>query len=455
MASAPAPGPTAGLAGETPEAIARIAHVVRGEPDLDSLLDLVGTARLVLIGGASHGSHELYDLRAALTRKLISQRRFAGVAVEGDWLDALRVDRYVRRQGDDETAYDALAAFERFPTWMWRNTEVAAFLEWLRMWNAHRNAGHRAGFYGLDLYSLHASIRAVLSFLDETDPVIAKAARERYSCFDHVSGAADHHDGQAPFGVAGTCEHEVVAQLVEVQRRHAARSGRMPNGGGWFHAMQNTHVLKDAEAYYRAMFGVRSVAWNLRDTHLADTLDLLAEHLGRRCRPASLVVWAHNSHTGDARATAMGDRGEVSLGQLMRQRHPGEVALIGMTTHTGLVRCAHDWDEPAVEGRVPPSLPGSWEALFHTAGLSRFYVTAAALNRSVGERAERLHRTIGVMYRPEAEQRSHHYHTRLADQFDIVLHVDTTHAVTPLEAPPPMIERAVTHDLPEPIRART
>jgi erythromycin esterase-like protein len=451
IASGPAPGP----AGDPPEAISEIAHVVHGEQELEQLLDVVGASRLVLIGGASHGSHELYDLRAALTRKLISQRRFAGVAVEGDWLDALRVDRYVRRQGDDETAYDALAAFERFPTWMWRNTEVAAFLEWLRRWNAHRDAEHRAGFYGLDLYSLHASIRAVLSLLDETDPAIAKAARERYSCFDHVSGAAERHEGQAPFGVASTCEHDVVAQLVEVQRRHAARSGRMPNGGGWFHAMQNTHVLKDAEAYYRAMFSGRSVAWNLRDTHLADTLDLLADHLGEPGRPASLVVWAHNSHAGDARATEMGGRSELSLGQLMRQRHPGEVALIGMTTHTGLVRCAHDWDEPAVSERVPPSLPGTWEALFHDAGLSRFYVTAAALRRSVGDRGDRLHRTIGVMYRPEAEQRSHHYHTRLADQFDIVLHVDTTHAVTPLEAAPPMIDRAVTHDLPEAMRART
>jgi erythromycin esterase-like protein len=448
-----APGVTPGPVGETPEAIARIARVVHGEQELDQLLDLVGTARLVLIGGASHGSHELYDLRASLTRKLISQRRFAGVAVEGDWLDTLRVDRYARRQGDDESAYDALTAFERFPTWMWRNTEVAAFLEWLRMWNSHRNAEHRAGFYGLDLYSLHASVRAVLSFLDEADPAIAKAARERYGCFDHISGA-EHHEGQASFGVPGSCEREVVAQLVEVQRRHAARSGRMPNGGGWFHAMQNTHVLKDAEAYYRAMFGGRSVAWNLRDTHLADTLDMLADHLGERGRPASLVVWAHNSHAGDARATAMGGRGEVSLGQLMRQRHPGEVALIGMTTHTGMVRCAHDWDEPAVSEHVPPSLPGSWEELFHDAGGARFYVTAAALRRTVGERADRLHRTIGVMYRPEDEPRSHHYHTRLAEQFDVVLHVDTTHAVTPLETEPPIMERAVTHDLPEPTRPR-
>jgi len=450
MASGMAPGPV----GAPPEAIARIAHVIGGDQELDQLLDLVGTARLVLIGGANHGSHELYDLRASLTRKLISQRRFAGVVVEGDWLDTLRVDRYVRRHGDDESAHDALAAFERFPTWMWRNTDVAAFLEWLRLWNSHRNAEYRAGFYGLDLYSLHASIRAVLSLLDETDPAIASAARERYSCFDHVSGAAEHHEGKAAFGVTGACEQEMVAQLVEMQRRHAARSGRMPNGGGWFRAIQGTRVIKDAEAYYRAMFGGRSLAWNLRDTHLADTLDMLANHLGEPGRPASLVVWAHNSHVGDARATAMGGRGELSLGQLMRQRHPGEVALIGMTTHTGSIRCAHDWDEPVTSGRVLPSLPGSWEELFHHAGAPRFYVTAASLRNVVGAGADRLHRTIGVVYRPEDERRSHHYLTRLADQFDIVLHVDTTHAVTPLEAAPTMIERAVTHDLPETTRAR-
>ena len=415
--------------GETPATIAQIARPIGGEQELDQLLDLVGTARIVMIGEASHGTHEFYDLRASLTRKLIAHHGFNAVAIEGDWPDALRVDRYVRRQGDDDGAHDALAAFERFPSWMWRNTDVALFIDWLRGWNGQRGPEQRAGFYGLDLYSQHASIRAVLSFLDEADPAAAQTAREGYACFDHAGGDPQYYGMEAQFGLADTCEDEVVAQLVEMQRRHAARSGRMPGGDGWFHAMQNAHVIKDAEAYYRAMFGGRSASWNLRDTHMGDTLDLLAAQLGPKGVPAKLVVWAHNSHVGDARATAMGAGGELTLGQLMRHRHPREVMLIGMTTHTGAVRCAREWDGQSMPERVRPSLPGSWEALFHDTGLPRFYVTAAALARVAGAGAARLHRAIGVVYRPDTERLSHYYEARLAEQYDLVIHVDVTHAV--------------------------
>jgi len=436
-----------GAVGETPEAIARIARPIRGEQDLDQLVELLGHARLVLIGDASHGTHELYDLRGSLTRRLISRHGFAAVAIEGDWPDALRVDRYVRQHGDDQSPHDALAAFARFPAWMWRNGDVAAFLDWLHAWNSHRGAEQRVGFYGLDLYSQHASIRAVLSVLDEADPDAAWVARRRYGCFDHVGGDPEHHGVRARLGLAAALEVEVVTQLIEMQRRHAARSGRMPNGDGWFHAMQNAHLIKDAEAYYRALFSGRGASWNLRDTHMADTVDLLAAHLAGRGRLARIVVWAHNAHVGDARATAMGARGELTLGQLMRERHPGEVALIGMTTHTGSVRCARGWDEPGVIERVRPSLPGSWEELFHDAGAPRFYVTATGLRRVVGERTERLHRGIGVVYRPESERRTHYDRARLADQFDLVIHVDTSHAVNTLAAAAPAPQPTGEQDL--------
>ena len=438
-----------GPGGEPSDAIARIARPIHGEADLDQLLDLVGTARIVMIGEASHGTHEFYDLRAALTRKLISQRGFAAVAIEGDWPDVMRVDRYVRGHGDDESAPDALGAFERFPSWMWRNTDVAMFAEWLRRWGTQRSPERRAGFYGLDLYSLHASIRAVLSFLDEADPAAAELARERYACFDHVGGDPEEYGMRAQLGLADSCEDEVVAQLVEMQRRHAARSGRTPSGDGWFHAMQNAHVIKDAEAYYRAMFGGRGASWNLRDTHMADTLDMLGAHLGEAGRPARLVVWAHNSHVGDARATALGDAGELTLGQLMRQRHAGEVALIGMTTHAGTVRCAPAWGAPGVLEVVRPSLDGSWEQQFHDAGPPRFYVTSAAIKRVIGERVEHLHRAIGVVYRPDTERQSHYYAARLADQYDLVIHVDTTHAVKPLDGAATVPPAAGEPELPE------
>ncbi len=432
------------------EAIARIARPILGEQALDDLVIRMSSARIVLIGEASHGTHEFYDLRASLTRKLISQHGFAAVAVEGDWPDALRVDRYVRQGGDDETASAALASFERFPTWMWRNTDVSAFIDWLHRWNQSRAPDQRAGFYGIDLYSLHASISAVLSFLGEADPDAAKIARERYACFDHLGDDPQHDGMQAQLRLAHSCEEEVMAQLVEMQRRHAARSGRTPAGDGWFHAMQHAHVVKDAEAYYRAMFAGRSASWNLRETHMADTVDLLATQLGKPEHPAKLVIWAHNAHVGDARATAMADSGELTLGQLMRQRHPGEVALVGMTTHAGTVRCAVGWDEPAIVEAVRPGLPGSWESVLHDVGQPRFYLTASQLRAAVGEAAvepRRLHRAIGVIYRPETERRSHYYAAHLADQFDLVIHVDETHAVRPLApVPPPPRHRDLAAD---------
>lgn len=426
--------------GEVPEAIARIARPLRGDGDLDHLLDLVAPARIVLLGEASHGSHEFYDLRATLTRKLIADRGFTAVAIEGDWPDAMRVDRYVRHAGDDASASEALAGFERFPAWMWRNADVASFVEWLHGHNGHLPAAERAGFYGIDLYSLFASMAAVVAFLDQVDPRAAARARERYACFDHVGHDPRQYGLQTHFGLASDCEDEVVAELVELQRRWAARSRYGPEGDAWFLAMENAHVVRDAEAYYRTMFGGRNAAWNLRDTHMADTLDVLVDHLGTARHPAKLVVWAHNSHVGDARATEMGKDGQISLGQLVRQRRPEHVALVGFTTDHGTVQCARDWDEPGRRERVRASLPGSWEELFRETGIERFAVSAAALRDVVGEHTERLHRAIGVVYRPETERRSHYYHSRLAEQYDLIIHLDESHAVHPLphpEAPAP------------------
>ncbi len=418
--------------GEVPEAVARIANPLRSDDDLDRLAEQLAPSRFVLLGEATHGTHEFYDLRATITRKLIEHHGFRAVAIEGDWPDALRVDRYVRGAGDDESATDALSGFARFPTWMWRNSDVVSFVAWLRHHNDAVRSEDRAGFYGIDLYSLHASIAAVLSYLDEVDPAAASEARTRYACFDH---AIDPHryGMQAHFGSRPDCEDEVVAQLVELQRRRAARSGRSPSGEAWFHAMQNAHVVRDAEAYYRTMFAGRTASWNLRDTHMADSLELIADHLGGGA--AKLVVWAHNSHVGDARATEMGDEGQLTLGQLVRSRHPSDCALVGMTTDHGVVECADDWDEPGKRERVRAALPGSWEELFHASGVGRFTVTSAAIKQAMGD-AERLHRAIGVVYRPTTERRSHYYHTRIADQYDLVLHVDETHAVHPLDRVP-------------------
>jgi erythromycin esterase-like protein len=332
---------------------------------------------------------------------------------------------------------------------MWRNEAVATFVEWLRGHNARRVTEERAGFYGIDLYSMHASMAAVLSFLDEVDPQAAARARARYACLDHAHGDPQQYGLNAHLGLQLDCEQEVLDQLVEMQRRRAARSGLTPGGDAWFHAMQNAHVVRDAETYYRTMFAGRTASWNLRDTHMADSVDLLATQLGTGGAPAKLVVWAHNSHVGDARATEMGDDGQISLGQLMRQLHPDEVALIGMTTDHGAVECAHDWDESGTRERVRPSLPGSWEELFHDTGIARFMVTSAALRRTVGDSVRRLHRAIGVVYRPESERHSHYYESRLADQYDVIIHIDETHAVRPLDRPMPAPAPATETEPPE------
>jgi erythromycin esterase-like protein len=419
--------------GEVPEAIHAIARPIYGEAELDELAMLVAHKRLVLIGEASHGTHDFYDLRASITRRLITEHGFSAVAIEGDWPDALRVDRYVRHQvSDDETADAALGGFERFPRWMWRNEDVERFVSWLFGHNGELPPERRCGFYGLDLYSLHASMHAVIQYLDDNDPDAAKRARERYACFDHVAGDPQQYGMQAHLGIGPRCEAEVVAQLVEMQRRKIARSGRSPAGDAWFHAVQQAHVVRNSESYYRAMFGGRTASWNLRDTHMADTVDLLANHLGDGA-PPKMIIWAHNSHVGDARATEMGEDGQITLGQILRQRHPNETALVGMTTHSGAVIAAYDWEEPGERETVRPGLPGSWEELFHESEIPRFFTTAAQLRRAVGEHVDRLQRAIGVVYRPETERRSHYLHARLADEFDLLVHVDETRALEPLD----------------------
>ena len=356
------------------DAIASTVQLIHGDAQLDQLAARLASSRIVMLGEGTHGTHEFYDLRAALSRRLIARHGFTAIAIEGDWPDALRVDRFVRGHGEDPRADDALGGFARFPRWLWRNDDVRSFASWLRQVNVARPPERRVGFYGLDLYSLHASMKAVLSYLDEVDPAAAARARARYACFEHVADP-EAYGARASLGVARDCEDAVVAQLTEMQVRYAARSGKSPRQDAWFHAMQEAHVVRDAEAYYRAMFGAHDRSWNLRDTHMADTLDLLASHLGGK-----IIVWAHNSHVGDARATEMGaDDGHLTLGQLVRERHPGQSALVGFTTYDGMVIAATDWDLPYARETIRPALGGSWEALFHATGLPRFVVSTEAL----------------------------------------------------------------------------
>ena len=405
--------------------------------DYDPLMGRIGQARFALLGEASHGTHEFYRERAEITKRLIKEKNFIAIAVEADWPDAYRVNRYVRGLSDDIDGIDALSDFRRFPTWMWRNTVVVEFIEWLR---AHNDAlapdAPKVGFYGLDLYSLHASMKAVMRYLEKVDPEAARRARERYSCFDHFGADTQAYGLMTHLNLSKSCEEEVINQLVELQRRagqYAQGDGQAANEA-FFYAEQNARLVKNAEAYYRSMFLEEISSWNLRDRHMAETLDTLVHHLGRNGESAKLAVWEHNSHLGDARATDRARRGELNVGQLTREKHGRDAVLVGFTTYNGTVTAASDWGKPAERKRVRPALAGSYEHLFHSTQLSRFLLIWND-SETLAERLRgpRLERAIGVIYRPETERQSHYFNAQLPQQFDAVLHFDETRAVQPLE----------------------
>lgn len=397
------------------------------EPDYSRLLARIADSSIVLLGEASHGTHEFYEQRAHLTKLLIEEKGFHAVAAEADWPAALRVHRYLADDSTDETPEAALGDFHRFPTWMWRNTVMLDFVEWLK--------GRDVGFFGMDLYSLYASIEAVLGYLDRVDPEAAARARLRYSCFEHFGADPQEYGYATTAGIVESCEDDVVRQLMELQQKaaeYARRDGRVAEDE-FFFAEQNARLARNAERYYRSMFKGRVSSWNLRDQHMAETIQQLVAHLGKRVRRPKLVVWAHNSHLGDARATEMGWQGELNVGQLVRERFGDQAYLVGFSTFEGTVTAASEWDGPAQRKRVRPGLPGSYERLFHEAGEPSFWLDLHAPPLREALRAERLQRAIGVIYLPRSERQSHYFHARLSEQFDAMLHFDTTSAVRPLE----------------------
>jgi erythromycin esterase-like protein len=415
----------------------RQAWHLTGEPgQYQPLIDGVRDARVVLLGEATHGTHEFYRERAFITRRLIAECGFTAVAVEADWPDAYRVNRYVRGDSRDVDAVDALKDFGRFPTWMWRNADVLDFVGWLRTYNDARPANSRAGFYGLDLYSLRASAQAVLTYLAKVDPDAATRARARYACFDRFGDEMQQYGHAAAFGMDRSCEREVVAQLMELHKQRAeyvTRDGRVAPDD-FFFAEQNARLVRNAEAYYRTMFRGQVESWNLRDRHMAETVGELLAFLDHRQADTRLVIWAHNSHLGDARATQMGDLGELNVGQLMRQKFGEKAALVGFTTHSGTVTAASQWDGPAHRRHVRPALPGSYERLFHDVGVPRFLLNLRGDSTLADAlKGPMLERAIGVLYLPETERQSHYFGARLSTQFDYVLHFDETRAVEPLE----------------------
>jgi erythromycin esterase-like protein len=414
------------------------AHpLATGPQAYDRLLQRIGDAHYVLLGEASHGTHEFYRDRVDITKRLVTEKGFAAVATEADWPDAYRVDRYVRDESRDATARDALGGFRRFPAWMWRNDDVVALVEWLRAHNDALPKGvPRVGFYGLDLYSLRTSMEAVLQYLEKVDPAAASRVRQRYACFDHFGGNEQVYGFMTGSGATESCEQAVVEVLVELRRRAAesAARDRRQTDDDVFSAAQNARVAVSAEAYYRTMFRGNVSSWNLRDTHMVETLEAVVAHLARQMPAPKVVVWAHNSHLGDASATEMGQRGELNVGQLVRARHGADAVLVGFTTHHGRVTAASKWGGIAERKHVRPALRDSFEATFHETRVGRFLLTWREGDALIDDlRNPELERAIGVIYLPETERQSHYFWARLADQFDAMVHTDETRAVRPLE----------------------
>ncbi|MDB5612939.1 MAG: Erythromycin esterase [Devosia sp.] len=423
----PLPADDATLVGMLREAALPLASL-DDESSFSAPFSAFGKARVVLLGEASHGTSEFYRARAAITRRFIEKHGFNIVAVEADWPDAGRVDRYVRNRAGGE--YDE-HVFARFPTWMWRNREVGEFVDWLRGYNSHQPAEGQTEFRGLDVYSLRSSIAQVLHYLDKADPDAAALARRRYGCLSPFQAEPGWYGRAVLTGEHDACEDAVTAQLQELLLRQLDDAG----GEDLFDATQNARVVQAAERYYRLMFRGSTQSWNMRDTHMFDMLQTV---LKARGPDAKIVVWAHNSHIGDASATEMGWDGQLNIGQLCKAEFGSSAVTIGFGTHHGTVAAADDWDEPMQVMSVVPSRPGSVERLFHQTGHS---ASLTDLRENAGLRhalsAPRLERAIGVVYRPDTELQSHYFKAVLPNQFDAYVWFDETSAVTPLPSDAP------------------
>ncbi|WP_062309837.1 erythromycin esterase family protein [Polynucleobacter sinensis] len=404
----------------------------------EPLMSSIGDCRFVLLGEASHGTAEFYRERCLISKKLIQEKGFNAIVIEGDWPDSYRVNDFVKGQSSDPDAYAALGGFQRFPAWMWRNDEVFEFLNWLKVFNGRVNVASKLiGFYGMDLYSLFISMDIVLEYLKKVDPVLAERAKKRYACFDHYNKDSQLYGYLASYGERlHSCEQEVVEQMNEfLKMKEYIRALGSTKKDEFFSAMQNTRLIKNAEEYYRAMFSGKFSSWNLRDQHMVETIAEIDRHLSKNLGvPAKIIVWAHNSHLGDARATQQSLSGELNVGQLMRQKYASEVYSLGFTTYQGYVTAAAEWGASAERKSINPGLEGSYEKLFHQLGFERFlYIFKDNPQLRAVLPSKLLERAIGVVYLPQSERNSHYFYANMTNQFDAVLHIDTTEALKPLE----------------------
>lgn len=401
-------------------------------PDYAYLLKNIGDAHLVLIGEASHGTHEFYKIRSQLTKHLIEEKGFHAIAIEGDWPDVYNLNKYAKNFDKPADGYAAIKGFERFPSWMWCNDDMLEFIKWLRSYNDHlSNNQIKAGIYGLDLYSLHTSMDSVIHSLEKRDPQAAERARSRYECLQKYRPDPTSYAYATEKGIAPGCEEEVYDQMIELLERYSSTMPQYEDEQEEeLSLLQNAKVVANAEAYYRALLKGPEVTWNLRDHHMMETLEDIRAHYSQLLGYLpKIIVWAHNSHIGDARATSLAEKGEINIGQLAREKYGNDCYLIGFSTYQGEVTAASTWGGVTERKRVRPALEGSYEHLFHHLRIPNFLLF---FNEQTPLTGPYLQRAIGVIYRPETERMSHYYHASLSQQFNAIIHLDTTSAVRPL-----------------------
>jgi erythromycin esterase-like protein len=415
------------------------AHPVTGaDTDYDPLMTLIGDARVVFLGESTHGTHEYYRERARITRRLVEEKGFTAVAIEGDWPETFRVNEYVRGRGSDVDPIAALSGYEtRFPTWMWGNADVRDLVEWMRARNASKPAAGEVGIYGLDVYSLGTSIAAVGAYLAGVDPAAAERVRTLYQCFTPTGGDPQRYGASLSGRGGATCQAAARAVLDTMTRRAATPPSDPDARDALFSALRNAHAVVNAEEYYRTAYLGGANTWNLRDQRMAEGLEAIEGHLAAMTgRPARTVVWAHNTHAGDARHTESGEQGEHNIGQLVRQRLGAAAVSVGFFTHRGTVFAADEWDQPGRVKTLRPALRDSYSDVFHQAALEgpRDFLLVLRGAGAVADTlaTERLERAVGVIYLPQSERQSHYFMARLSRQFDAVVFVDSSSAVRPL-----------------------
>jgi len=418
-----------------------MASPLERSEDLDPLLDKIGNARYVLLGEASHGTADYYTWRAQLSQRLIEEKGFRAIAVEGDWPDCYRVNRFIRHLPNaDQSAREALYAFKRWPTWMWGNTEVEALTTWLRDYNTDQPESRQVGFYGLDVYSLWESLFAIIAYLKQAQPDSLKAALAAFRCFQPY-GESGQDYARATMLVPTNCQEEVLRLLVRLRRDIATgATGEGPEDA--FNAEQNAVVVRDAEAYYRTMVRGDRQSWNVRDHHMMQTLDRIMAHLGSE---AKAIVWEHNTHVGDARFTDMADGGMVNVGELTREAHGVDgVVLVGCSSYSGTVIAGREWDAPMEVMTVPPARPDSWEEVLHRSSQTNKLLLLDQARGTPDFLTERGHRAIGVVYNPEYERFGNYVPSVLPKRYDALLYIDRTEALHPLAIKPDLRETPET-----------